>query len=273
MQRLGVERIHAAAVGVLLFVVGGCVATKTDLSALAGRVSYVESRLERAEDLATEAGGVAAQQVIESRRELGQKLDDVRVQVADLTARVQALEIQLREQGGLQTEMERELAGISGALSDLGNRLAALEGATTAGGSGGGTVPDPALFQWSSEKEGYQAALASFNEGRLDRARQQLNELQRRWPQGVYAANVQFWLGEIHYRERDFINAIDHYLKVIESYAKSPKAPAAYYKMALALVELGERDNARRALEDMLRLYPEAEEAPKAREALESLGL
>lgn len=257
----------------LAFATTGCVATQDEVRTLSGRLAYLESRVEKTEDLAQEASGSARQEALESRREISDRLTEVRAQVAEATARLQGLEQDVQRLQGSQTQAEADLPQLRNQLLRVEERLNALEGATRSRASAGGDgTPDPAAFRWSNEREGYAEAKKSFDARDWDRARLQFRELLRRWPDGRYAPNSLFWLGEIDYTQRDWINAIDRYLQVVEQHPRSQKASSAYYKMALALLELGEKDKAKRTLEDLLHLYPKSEQAEPARKALAQLG-
>lgn len=265
MNRLGALVVFAS-------VGAGCVATQEEVRTLSGRLSYLESRVEKTEDLAAEASGSARKEALESRREIVDKLTEVRAQVAEATARLQALEQEVQRLQGAGAQLETDVPALRDTLVRLEERVTALEGATRSRAAGAGDSPDPAAFRWSNEREGYAEAKKSFDARDWDRARAQFREQLRRWPEGRYASNALFWLGEIDFTQRDWINAIDRYLQVVEQYPKSQKAPAAWYKMALALIELGEKAKAKRTLEDLLRLYPQSEQAEPARKALAQLG-
>lgn len=251
----------------------GCVATQEEVRTLSGRLSYLENRVEKTEDLAQEASGSARQEALDSRREISDRLNEVRAQVAEATARLQGLEQEVQRLRGGQAQFEADLPALREQLTRVEERLNALEGATrsraTAGSDG---TPDPSAFRWSNEREGYAEAKKSYDARDWDRARLQFREVLRRWPDGRFAPNSLFWLGEIDYTQRDWINAIDRYLQVVEQHPRSQKAPDAYYKMALALIELGEKAKAKRTLQDLLRLYPQSEQAEPARKALAQLG-
>jgi TolA-binding protein len=74
-----------------------------------------------------------------------------------------------------------------------------------------------------------------------------------------------FWIGEIYYKEQWYQKAILEYQKVIENYPDGNKAPAAYFKQALAFEKLGEKDNSQLIISELLKKFPDSKEAELAK--------
>ena len=59
--------------------------------------------------------------------------------------------------------------------------------------------------------------------------------------------------------------------KVLANYPRGEKVPTAVYKEALALIELKQPETAQQRLQYLVDNFPQAEEAPLARERLAAL--
>lgn len=132
----------------------------------------------------------------------------------------------------------------------------------TASASGAGTASDQAV---------YLAAKQAFDEGRLEAAREGFVKLLADFPSSTHADNSQFWIGETYYREAWYEKAILEYQKVIEKYPSGNKVPAALLKQGLAFIQIGETNNARLVLKELVAKHPSTNEAGIARQKLESL--
>jgi len=65
--------------------------------------------------------------------------------------------------------------------------------------------------------------------------------------------------------------AVQEFRKVVANYPRSGKAPAALYKEALTLIELKQPGVAQARLQYLVDNFPQAAEAPLAREQLAAL--
>ena len=130
--------------------------------------------------------------------------------------------------------------------------------------------PTPAAAK-PSDQAIYLDAKRAFDEGRLADSRKGFQQLIASYPKSQHADNSQFWIGETYYREKWYEKAILEYQKVIEKYPAGNKAPAAMLKQGLAFVKIGETNNARLVLKDLITKHPSTNEAVIAKQKLESL--
>jgi tol-pal system protein YbgF len=110
-------------------------------------------------------------------------------------------------------------------------------------------------------------------------------EFLRRYPDHELADNAQYWIGEAHFSlsrghanaglpdraKEELERAVQEFRKVIANYPRGDKAPTALYKEALALLELKQAGVAQARLQYLIENFPQAEEAPLARERLATL--
>lgn len=122
-----------------------------------------------------------------------------------------------------------------------------------------------------SENEIYNRAKQAFDQGNSEEARKGFEELIKRYPKSDNADNAQFWIGEIYYREKWYEKAILEYQKVIENYPQGNKVPASLLKQGFAFLNLGDKANSRLILQELVRKYPNTNEAKIAAEKIKEL--
>jgi len=123
----------------------------------------------------------------------------------------------------------------------------------------------------ASDQALYLEAKRAFDDGNLEAARKGFEQLLADYPQSQEADNSQFWIGETYYREKWYEKAILEYQKVIEKYPSGNKVPAALLKQGLAFLNIGETNNARLVLKELVAKHPSTNEASIAKQKLESL--
>ena len=131
----------------------------------------------------------------------------------------------------------------------------------------------------------YQAAYIDFSKGSYPLAIAGFREFLRRFPDHALGGAAQYWIGEAHFSlARGYVNAgqadkatealeqaVQEFRKVQANYARSDKAATALYKEALALLDLKQPAVAQARLQYLVDNFPQAEEAPLARERLSAL--
>jgi len=123
----------------------------------------------------------------------------------------------------------------------------------------------------ASVQDLYLEAKKAFDAGSLETARNGFKKLIADYPSSPQADNSQFWIGETYYREKWYEKAILEYQKVIENYPSGNKIPAALLKQGLSFLNIGETNNARLVLKELVAKHPGTNEAAIAKQKLESL--
>ena len=130
----------------------------------------------------------------------------------------------------------------------------------------------------------YQAAYIDISKGSYSLAIAGFREFLRRYPDHDLAGNAQYWIGEAYLslargygssdqdKATESLNqAVLEFRKVLANYPRGEKVPTAVYKEALALIELKQPETAQQRLQYLVDNFPQAEEAPLARERLAAL--
>lgn len=121
------------------------------------------------------------------------------------------------------------------------------------------------------EEDLYSAAKKAYDAGDFDTARMKFTSFLAKNPKSTNSDNSQFWIGESYFNQKWFEKAILEYQKVIEEYPNGNKVPAALLKQGLAFQELGDKSNAKLILKELVRKYPNSNEANIARKKISSL--
>jgi tol-pal system protein YbgF len=117
----------------------------------------------------------------------------------------------------------------------------------------------------------YDMAKERFDQGEYENARELFRSFLKEYPKSEMADSAQFWLGEIYYHEKWYEKAILEYQKVIEGYPKGKKTPTALLKQGLAFLNLGDNANAGLILKELIRKFPDSNEANVAKNKLKTL--
>ena len=136
------------------------------------------------------------------------------------------------------------------------------------GATGIPSLPAPET-QGASERDLYSQAFEHLKERRYPEAKTAFNDLLRRYPQGQYAENAHYWLGETHYVLREYPAALAEYDRLVELNPAGAKVPGALLKIGFIQYEQNAGEQARATLERVIRDYPNSTEARLARDRLE----
>ena len=110
------------------------------------------------------------------------------------------------------------------------------------------------------EKEIYQAAFNKMNSSPTA-ATKAFEEYIKMQPESPLAANAQYWIGEIMYSHNNYKGAVQEFIKVLQNYKYSNKAPDAAIKLGYSFYALKNWAFARRTFEDVLKYFPENQNA------------
>jgi len=119
----------------------------------------------------------------------------------------------------------------------------------------------------------YSTALRDFSGGSYDIAKQEFVDYLKNFPTAMLAGNARFYLGEIAYQQGDYHAAIAQYNSVIQNFPRSFKIAAAHLKKGEAYMALKLKPQAAREFKLVVQSYPESDEARRAQERLNQLGV
>ena len=203
----------------------------------------------------------------------GHRLDELRKRqrnlYADLDRRIRELEIagtQAPQGGGEEGTGETATAAASSAAGAAASGSAA--GAEAMGGTEVATADAEQPRDPQAERNAYDAAFQLLREGRYEEAADAFGSFLEKFPDGPYADNAQYWLGEARYVTRNFEPALAAFRSVLEQHPGSAKVPDARLKLGYTLYEMGRYQEARQVLQGVIDKHPDSAVARLAEERL-----
>jgi tol-pal system protein YbgF len=137
---------------------------------------------------------------------------------------------------------------------------------------GSDSGPSPQHDTSDEVAERYQAALRDFLSANYEAAKGKFGEVVAQYPDSELAGNAQFYIGEISYRQQDYLSAIKSYDSLLAEHSDSSKAPAAQLHCGLSLLSINRKAEAVQVLRLLVRSHPQAPEASTARFELHDHG-
>ncbi|MCC5853010.1 MAG: tol-pal system protein YbgF [Alkalimonas sp.] len=138
------------------------------------------------------------------------------------------------------------------------------------------TSIDPVQTPFSSdvsENDAYDRAVQMvLRDRRYDAAITEFERFLQNYPNSVYAANANYWLGELVLRDNELSKAKTYFQRVVQNFADSNKVPDALFKLG----QVAERENnvaaARQYYQRVVEQHPNAPAVRLAQGRLDSLN-
>jgi len=129
----------------------------------------------------------------------------------------------------------------------------------------------PPMPASQEEESTYLAVFELLRAGRYDEAIAGFKDVTVRWPQGKYADNAWYWLGESYYAKKDYDNALDAFRNLATRFPASAKMPDALLKIGMAQAEKKQVAEAKATLQKVIADYPTSNAASLAKTRLDQL--
>ena len=117
----------------------------------------------------------------------------------------------------------------------------------------------------------YDSGYKAFTDGKHNESLQAFTDFTKTYPKHSLISNAWFWKAESNFALKNYANAALDYEKVIKEYPASQKVPSAYLKQAMCFSNNKQKDVARYRLEDLIKKFPTAPEAARAKKMLTEL--
>jgi len=121
------------------------------------------------------------------------------------------------------------------------------------------------------EQRAYQDAFNFLKNSEYDKAVAAFQSFLKTFPQGAYADNAQYWLGEVFYVTKDYQKAADAFTDVVNKYPKSAKLADAHLKIGFSFYELKNYSRAEQSLKLVSEKYPDTTAARLAQKRLQQM--
>ncbi|HEY6944070.1 MAG TPA: tol-pal system protein YbgF [Candidatus Acidoferrum sp.] len=203
----------------------------------------------------------------------GTRLDTMSTQVQGLSDNLEEIKSRLGKLNQQLVDLQNVVQGIDAKISSGGSAPATSTGATPTAGAvpPGGSIGAPSGPAPSADTL-YTNGLKDIQSGKYDLARSEFQDYLKYYSNTDLAANAQFYIGEIYYKQKNYQQAITEYDKVINNYPKNFKLAPARLHRGMAMIEVGQKASGVRDLREVIRLFPGSEEERYARAKLKELG-
>ncbi len=245
--------MRAAAFVLVVLPMAGCLATQTDVKALQADIAVLRAESHRADSIrAVQVASILSGLKLVSdtlhgvQSRLGKMAGDTK---GDMYAMQQQL-IQIQELTGQSQRRIQEMR------ANLEDRAPGVADTTRSGAPG----PNQLL----------QLSLDQLRRGSAGAARAGFTDLLARFAESDAAPLAQFYVGEAFAAEGNTASADSVYQLVLKT-PKSPKASTALYKHALVLIARGDAAAGKAALSEVVKQYPQSDEAVLAQDRLKTL--
>jgi TolA-binding protein len=241
-------RVRLLAVALLLPLVGGGCATKSELRDLQGEIV----QLQASQDLLLR----------EVQRQNAALLDSLGAQNTrlrgDFTNQMVQLERQLVQVQELTGQGQQQLTQLRETLRAREEALLRAQAAAAAPGS-----DDP--------EDLFTSAEAALQRGSLSTARAGFEEFLTAFPRHDRAPEARLYLGALHSQAGEPQRALEQYSRILELHPNAPEAASALFRAAIIERERGNVDRARSMLNQLTAAYPRSPEAADARDELRQM--
>ncbi|MCD9027444.1 tol-pal system protein YbgF [Luteimonas sp. BDR2-5] len=218
---------------------------------------------------------------------------DMLNQVNQLRQEIQTLRSQVED---LQQQNEQLKSSGRSQYLDIDGRLNRLESGAQPAGElpdlvGGTSAPAPASAAAASERPpaihgdrsaiagmadergAYEHAFDALKNARYAESADLFQQFLQQYPQGSYAPNAIYWLGESYYVTQNYPLAEEQFRALIQRYPTHDKTPGALLKVGLSQYGMKDLDAAEATLESVGKQYPGTDAARTASDRLRAIQL
>ncbi len=206
--------------------------------------------------------------------EMFMELQRLQRDVMDLRGKLEEQEYQIKKLTKQRKEdyvnLDERIGALSGGKSETRSRSRADRLTANSAPKTKADLPsgDPA-----AEPKVYKAAYALVKNQEFDDALSAFDDFILLYPNGEYAPNAHYWLGELYLYKSDLPRAIKEFSVIVDDYPQHRKAPDAMFKLAKAHHVKGDIETARSLLNRVISDYQKTDsKAPKlARDYLNNM--
>jgi tol-pal system protein YbgF len=261
----------------LVLLIGGCASdfggpisssSKTALSPSERRLQEVETKT------AQLVRRVDAMNATQTDQDLTRLRDEIRFLRGDVEKLRFDVDSRDRSTKDLLGSFDRRLAQVEaggGGGAASGGASAPAGVVSTAPGTLSAAAPRAAVAS-PEEERAYLGTFDQLKNGKYDEAIRGFRGMLDQWPQGRYADNGWYWMGEAQLVKRDYNGAANSFQSLVQGFPSSPKVADGLYKLGLAQIELKKPVDAKSALQRVIREYPNTNAANLAKQKLDQLG-
>ncbi|MDG5815961.1 tetratricopeptide repeat protein [Chitinispirillales bacterium ANBcel5] len=251
----------------LLVILGGCAASsqQLEMEALLPEIDVIHVKEN-------------SDEALRMAQETHLDLQVLRSQVVDLDNQIVLLSEEVSSVSIAKiAEIETRLALLIEAYKDLYSIVKAIENSPAPQRAAQSRPPATfspssasALLSPSQDYEIYRKGLQAYNARNFNQSKRLFSQVVENFPEGSWAQDAQYWVGESYYAMGDFASAVSAFRRVL-SLNNAPKAEDAMFKLGLSFIRMGQVREAREALQMLIDRYPASDYKDRAQNFLKDL--
>ncbi len=126
-------------------------------------------------------------------------------------------------------------------------------------------TPTPRAASPRGEEAAYKAALNATLAGRTTEGIRLFRDFLQQYPDGRYAANAEYWIGECLYSQGKYQDALAQFQGVNATHPRHHKNADALLKAGMTLSRLGDKAGAAEKYRALMTQFPNSDAARRAR--------
>lgn len=174
---------------------------------------------------------------------------------AELFYQLQALQQEVQQLRGEVEEQSHEIRRLKKQRMedylDLDRRLAELRGMRPGGDDSDEGDESGEPDERATQTEMYRQAYELLRERNIDEAIDAFNDYLDVYPEGNFAGNCHYWLGEIYLLQEDLDQAQEWFERLLEQFPDDRKRQDAMYKLGRVYHQQGKDEQARETLNEV----------------------
>ncbi|OCG21812.1 tol-pal system protein YbgF [Gilliamella sp. wkB108] len=185
-----------------------------------------------------------------------QKISDLQSDVDALRGQLEETKYQLNQTIERQRVIMQQMSGNS-SLSSTKSLDSSSDDSSFISDSSSSSSSD--LFGWTTsgnDKNDYNFIMQFVNDSK--QANDTIAAFQKflqNYPKSSYRANVNYWLGQLTYKQGKRDDASFYYATVVKDFPSSPKAADSLYKVGLILLDKGDKKSAKAVFQQVVSKY------------------
>ncbi len=183
--------------------------------------------------------------------ELSNQIEQVRGEIAGVRGQIEVLANDLANAQKRQQDF----------YVDLDKRIRALEPKKL-------TVDGQEVTIEQAEQRSFDAAMAMYKAGQYANAATAFNSFTLNYAGSVFASQAHYWLGNSYYAQRDWKGAILALQNLLKNFPESSRVPDAMLNIAACQLELKDKKESRKTLQEVMAKFPGTEAAQAAKTRL-----
>jgi tol-pal system protein YbgF len=205
---------------------------------------------------------------LQNTKSQSEEISTLRKALFDIQNQIDALKSEQSSLRGANEQLLKELSEIQLKQKDVAqtveSRLSKFEPVKI--------VLDGLEFQADpAEKREFEASMLVFRTGDFAAAQNSILNFLRKYPTSGYASSALFWLGNAQYATKDYKESIVNFKKLLSIAPQHTRAPEAMLAISNCLVELKDLKAAKKAMEELIKLYPTSDASQTAKDRLARL--